>query len=523
MAAEVVKIKVAQQIELKNEVKAHTFVFHEGLNQLKSDMGKIWFFGYDETEVTLTDLKEFIEFKQYYSRISQKLHTNILKQVGTRFPKELFSVTYQMTPEQQSQLEEYTNSSDDFKMTLQALANQLNQSGKTHIILIDEVDLRNVTSKDESIERNNLELDLSYISEYENVHFIFCLRPAKVGLNYFSVTFPTLQSNQHFACLGTSYRNTEAVQKLIKNFQSQIDAKSEGYSMMGDIPMIEMLPPPLVPSGYNSSVIWVPTIPPIEDKAINNICKILKDLGQHQSERNPFIVILHNKKKSKTLAKKLTQKNLNWNGPHEDTNYNGSEADIIVYICDENMNIQTLARARRLLIILTCDTECNPKTILMLQKAVSENMADMVCSGPYPAEITKCNSCGTFYNHVENDQCPGHVICPKFAEGCLWKGHPEFQKTHIENCEYFADIRIDSSKLSRYFSFCSNHVKELIKVLVSIIKNPCCCLGFIFVIFPLIYYITGFNYILYYTELLIIFVIFCLLFLWLFYKCIKTV
>ena len=93
MAAEVVKIKVAQQITQKKEVEAHTFVFHEGLNQLKSDIGKIWFFGYDETEVTLTDLKEFIEFKQYYSRISQKLHTNILKQVGTRFPKELFSVT----------------------------------------------------------------------------------------------------------------------------------------------------------------------------------------------------------------------------------------------------------------------------------------------------------------------------------------------------------------------------------------------------------------------------------------------
>ena len=52
MAAEVVKIKVAQQIALKKEVEAHTFVFHEGLNQLKSDIGKIWFFGYDETDVT---------------------------------------------------------------------------------------------------------------------------------------------------------------------------------------------------------------------------------------------------------------------------------------------------------------------------------------------------------------------------------------------------------------------------------------------------------------------------------------
>ena len=153
MAAEIVKNKVAQQIALKKEVEAHTFVFHEGL---KSDIGKIWFFGYDDTNVTLTDLKKYVE---------------------------LFSETYQLTPEQQSRLEEYNDSSDDFKMTLQSLASQLNQSGKTHIILIDEVDLRNVTSQDESIQRNDLELDLSYTSEFENVHFIFCLRPAKVGLN----------------------------------------------------------------------------------------------------------------------------------------------------------------------------------------------------------------------------------------------------------------------------------------------------------------------------------------------------
>ena len=96
MAAEVVKIKVAQQITLKKEVEAHTFVFHEGLNQLKSDIGKIWFFGYDETNVTLTDLKKYVE---------------------------LFSEKYQLTPEQQSRLEEYNDSSDDFKMTLQSLAN----------------------------------------------------------------------------------------------------------------------------------------------------------------------------------------------------------------------------------------------------------------------------------------------------------------------------------------------------------------------------------------------------------------
>ena len=66
MAAEVVKIKVAQQIAQKEDVEAHTFTFHERLNQLKSDIGKIWFFGYDETNVT--DLKKYVErFSKTYS------------------------------------------------------------------------------------------------------------------------------------------------------------------------------------------------------------------------------------------------------------------------------------------------------------------------------------------------------------------------------------------------------------------------------------------------------------------------
>ena len=59
MAAEAAKIKAAQQIAIKKEVEAHTFVFHEGLNQLKSDIGKIWFYDYEETNTT--DLMKYVE------------------------------------------------------------------------------------------------------------------------------------------------------------------------------------------------------------------------------------------------------------------------------------------------------------------------------------------------------------------------------------------------------------------------------------------------------------------------------
>ena len=136
IAAEVVKIKVDQQIGRKNEVEFHAFVFHDKLNQLKSDIKKKWLSGCKMTNVT--DIKKFIE---------------------------QFSNRYELKPEHQSQLEEYKDSSEDFKMTLKSLASRMNQSGKTHVILIDEVNLKNVLSQDSSME-NNLEVDLSYISEY---------------------------------------------------------------------------------------------------------------------------------------------------------------------------------------------------------------------------------------------------------------------------------------------------------------------------------------------------------------------
>ena len=267
---------------------------------------------------------------------------------------------------------------------MHSLASQLNQSGKTHIILIDEVDLSNVTSQGKSVKGTNLELDLSYISEYENVHFIFCFRPAKVGLNNFSISFPTLQSNQHFACLGTSYRNTKAIQRLIKYFLSRIggiDAESEGYSLMGDIPCSKQLPPPLIPSGCIGSVIWIQYTRIVQDEAIEHLSNLLlfENFDVLQGEKNPSVAILLTyKSRLKLFAKKLIQRNPNWSGPHEETNYNGSEADIIVYLCDGSMNIQTLTRARRLLIILT---RLQASTLL-LKQAVSKNLAEMIKSGP---------------------------------------------------------------------------------------------------------------------------------------------
>ena len=97
IAAELLKIKADQQNGRKKEVELHAFVFNDKLNQLKSDLKRKWLSCCKMTNVT--DIKKFIE---------------------------LFSNNYQLKPEHQSQLEEYKDSSEDFKMTLQYLASKMN-------------------------------------------------------------------------------------------------------------------------------------------------------------------------------------------------------------------------------------------------------------------------------------------------------------------------------------------------------------------------------------------------------------
>ena len=416
LASEVVKIKVAQQHFAKNEVQIHAFVFHDKLNQLKADINKKWLC--DVKMTNITDIKKFIG---------------------------KFSNQYQLKPEHQNQLEEYRESSEDFKLTLQSIASRMDQSGKTHIIIIEEVDLKNVTSQ-EAIKGNNLEVDLGYLSEYQNIHFIFCLRPAKEGLNNFTISFPTLQSNQYFVCLGMTYRNTHSIQRLIKNVQSQISTKSEGYSLMGDIPINEMLPPPLIPSGYNSSVIWVPVIPSVEDEALEEIYSLLlfEELDELQGEEYPSVAILYSNDSLKTLARKLKQKNTLWYGPLKDVNYHGGEADVVIFISDGHLNVQTLARARRLLILITLEKEWdnskNPS--LNLNKAIVLDMIEILRLGDCPYEIITCEACQSKFdkkliNYHLLEECQSQVKCQNHEKGCEWKGLTRSKKNHIiDDCLY---------------------------------------------------------------------------------------
>ena len=437
MASEAVKIKLGQLRGAHNHVKVHTFafVYNERLNQLKSDLGKRWLAELDDLNVT--DLKRYTE---------------------------AFSREHNLKPEDQSELEDYQDSPEDFRKTLISIATHLNQTGETHVVLMDEVELKNVNVCN-SNKINTLEIDLSYVAKFENVHFIFCLRPRFDGLKDFKVAFSNLQKNQHFCWLENNYRNTKAIQELMRYVQREDQSKA-GYLLIKNIPEGEKLPPPLNPPDIDPCVIWIPTIEPLEFKALENVQSLIRDMSQ--GEENLFIAILHTKGVAKTFAKKLKQcadkessniqaednlsttilhtneknQHVKWSGPHEDDNFNGGEADVIVFITDDSsLNVQTLARARRSLIIVTYESKWNAVNPVLLKKAASENLVKMIMDDS-PYKMIKCKFCHKEFDdsvinqHVQSE-CPDRQVnCCNVINGCDWYDQEKKLQAHEECCSF---------------------------------------------------------------------------------------
>ena len=114
----------------------------------------------------------------------------------------------------------------------------------------------------------------------------------------------------------------------------------------------------------------------MKDEVVLNVHALIDGVSKKSS-----VAILYSKGQAKDLAEKrsvvekLKGENRNWSGPYVDLDYNGGEADVVVFVTDdgEDLNIQTLARARRLLIILTWSSQ-NAKS---LKKAASDNFLEI--------------------------------------------------------------------------------------------------------------------------------------------------
>ena len=117
IAVEAFLIMISKAVLNGLDMEMHTLVYDEKLNQLKHDLAKKWLFQHEGARAT--DLKKYLDE---------------------------FAEIHDIEPDKKSQLEDYTSTQDDFKETMTFLARKLNESGKVHIILMDEVELQNVAS-----------------------------------------------------------------------------------------------------------------------------------------------------------------------------------------------------------------------------------------------------------------------------------------------------------------------------------------------------------------------------------------
>ena len=401
IAVEAFKIMVAKAKLAGFDMEMHTLVYDEKLNQLKHDLEMKWLFQYDGANVT--DLKKYLDE---------------------------FAKLNQINPEGKSLLEDFHSTKDDFRETMTFLARKLNDSYKVHIILMDEVELKNVTSIISENDVTYADVDLSYVAEFENVKFIICLRPMIEGCKNFDIKYSKKRPNQYIKHLKNRYRNCKEIYELLCYWQ-QNDLQSDGFPILSSTENLNMdwLPPSL-----NGGVIWIPMIPLVEGDVLNEIYFIIDTLQDSNS-----ISILYHKEQITTrdIAMKIKNKRNTLSGPHEHLTFNGGESDVVVYICESGLNLQTMARAKKLLIILTMENDWNNTFPLLKDAIFKQNLGKMIRFKGCFYDIMSC--CDLDY---EDQAVLKHLR------------HKHKKKPNIIDHQMKYLVSIPSSKLSSIFGYC---------------------------------------------------------------------
>ena len=119
------------------------------------------------------------------------------------------------------------------------------------------------------------------------------------------------------------------------------------------------------------------------------------DIFREIKEDLSIAILYYNDREDKELAKAIQKTNKSFQGPYDEWQFNGREAEIIIYVTSDVLDIQSMARARRLLIIVThCNNwgdESN-RHVLAMNHAVKENLVKKLSNDPKISSQTQ-NRC----------------------------------------------------------------------------------------------------------------------------------
>ena len=215
--------------------------------------------------------------------------------------------------------------------------------------------------------KTHYKIDLSILNKFENVHFILCLRPYGTRKE-FEMKFVEGQENQCYKLLVFRHRNALPI-LIFLTFVQQNGLSNGKYPTIANEVVKKEEELPSIVRGLDHGVFWMnlkinnnsperhPEIP-ISNEASNffdNIC------SQIEAERLSVVFACVGTG-SKALAfdiksrigLKLSINEDHFHDVHSEYEVNGTEADIVVYVTtSESLFIQSLARARKLLLIIT--------------------------------------------------------------------------------------------------------------------------------------------------------------------------
>ena len=227
--------------------------------------------------------------------------------------------------------------------------------------MIDELELDIACRKTKKHGETSYHVDFSYLAQYTNVNFVICMRPFGYEVKDFNLIFPTTnQEGQLYQLLKKRHRNTIEILRFLIFYQKNLPQdKKYGYQSIDLEEILDeaSLPPVLDPPGCG--VIWIPCGMGFqeEQKTLDKVKEIMTTL-----QGEPSVSILYDyDDDAKRLAENLFKANnqASWNGPYNAYTFNGTESIIIIYFCEDVLNIEAMSRPRQLLIIVTCGENWN--------------------------------------------------------------------------------------------------------------------------------------------------------------------
>ena len=264
------------------------------------------------------------------------------------------------------------------------IKNQIQKFSANAIVMMDEMCVLAFCNREKFLkDPSNIVLDLSFLAEYENIRFVICLSP--VYINYRAIKIPTSfdldfykgSEKVTYHYLSGRYRNTAGILQFINfvadNYQHCGYEYCELHKKSDESIEPENLP---LPFDFPNEPKWKNCKPVIWFQNLSNAKSVIYDLLKGKPVT--FLSVLSYQNQSSKLKKVFglaEQKNSEWEY-HPCVNFNGSEADVIVYVAPYGYNRQiywpAMSRARKLLVIIANNSNIWKEDLEVLESAINK-------------------------------------------------------------------------------------------------------------------------------------------------------